>query len=90
MDSLDSLQVGLGAQEGSEGASLEVLEVSHLVALKGGFLVGLGVDHPEGPKGGYSEVQVAGSYHWGQLEAAPEEGGRLDQHRSLGQSKILG
>ena len=81
VDSLASLQAGLGAQEGSEGASPEV---GRLVAPEGGGLVGLGVDHPVGPKGGYPAVQVVGSYHLGRREAAPEEGGTLDRHRSLG------
>ena len=57
VDSLASLQVGLEAQEGSEGASTEVLEVGHLM--------GLGVDHLLGPKGGYPEVQMVHSYHLG-------------------------
>ena len=65
VDSLASLQVGLEAQEGSVGASLEVLEVGHLVDLKEGHLVGLGVDSQVGQKGGYLEVQVVGSYHLG-------------------------
>ena len=95
VDSLASLQVGLGPWEGGEGASLEVghladPEVGHLVALEGGHLVGLGVYHLEDPKGGYLEVQVVGSYHLGWWEAAPEEGGRLDWHGSLGQNKIPG
>ena len=90
VDNFASLQVDLGAQEGSEGASPEGLEVGHLVAPEGGRLVGLGVDHPEGPKGGYLAVQVVGSYHLGQQEVAPEEGGKPDQHRSLGQNKTPG
>ena len=75
VDSLASLQAGLGAQEGSEGASPEV---------------GLAVDHPEGPKGGYPVVQVVGSYHLGQWEVAPEEGSKSDRHGSLGQNKTQG
>ena len=71
--SLASLQAGLGAREGSEGASPEV-----------GHLVGLGVDHPEGPQGGYPEVQVVGNYHLRRREAALEEDDRLDLHGSLG------
>ena len=51
MDNLASLQVGLRAWEGSEGASTEGPAVGCLVALEGGCLVGLGVDHLEGPKG---------------------------------------
>ena len=50
VDSLASLQVGLGAWEGSEGASPEGLEVGCLVAPEGRHPVGLGVDHLEGPK----------------------------------------
>ena len=69
VDSLASLQVGLEAQKGSEGARPEVLEVGHLVGLEAGHLVDLEVghlvdpevghlvdlqvDHPEGLKGGY-------------------------------------
>ena len=96
VDSLDSLKVGLEVWEGSEGASTEVLEVGHLVGLvvgpevgclvdlEEGHLVGLGVDCPVGQKGGYPEVQMVGSYHLGQWEAALGEGGRSDWHRSLG------
>ena len=76
--------MGLGAQEGSEGAHPEDLEVGRLVAPEGGHLVGLEVDHLEGLKRGYLEVQVVGSYHLGQWEVAPEEGGKSDWHRSLG------
>ena len=54
VDSLASLQAGLEAWEGSEGASLEVLEVGHLVDQEEGCLVDLGVDHSRGPKGGLS------------------------------------
>ena len=87
-----SPQVGPEAWEGSEEASLEVLEVSHLadpevghlVALAGGCLVGLEVDHPEDPKGGHLDVQVVDSDHLGQQEAAPEEGGKSDWYGSLG------
>ena len=89
VDNLASLQVGLRAWEGSEGASTEGPAVGCLVALEGGCLVGLGVDHLEGPKGGYPAVQVVGSYHLGQQEAAPEEGGKSDQHGSLGDRKSV-
>ena len=96
--SLASLQAGLGALEGSEGASPEVLEVGHLadpevgrlVALEGGHLVGLGVDHREDPKGDYLVVQVVDSDHLGWQEVAPEEGGKLDRYGSLGRNKIPG
>ena len=79
-------------QEGCERASLEVLEVGHLVGLEvgclvdpeEGHLVGLGVVYLVGPKGGYLEVQVVGNYHLGQQEVAPREGGRSDQHGNLG------
>ena len=100
VDSFASLHMDLEAQERSEGASPEVLEVGLLVGLEvghvvdleegrvvdleEGHLVGLGVDHPVGLKGGYPEVQVVGSYHLGQQEAAPEEDGRSDRHGSLG------
>ena len=87
VDSLASLQAGLGAWEGSEGASPEV---GCLVALQGGHLVGLGVDHLEGPKGGYLVVQVVGSYHLGRWEVAPEEEDKSDLHGSLGRSKTPG
>ena len=87
MDSLASLQAGLGAWEGSEGASPEV---GHLVAPQGGRLVGLGVDHLEGPKGVYLAVQVVGGYHLGWREVAPEEGGKSDRHGSPGRNKTPG
>ena len=67
--------MGLEAREGSEGASPEVLEVSHLVDLE----VGLEVDHLGDPKGDDPVVQVIDSHHLGRQEVAPEEGGcKLD------------
>ena len=117
-----SLQVGLEAREGSEGASPEVLEVNHLADLGvghlvdpevgrlvdpevgclvdlevgclvvpvGGHLVGLEVDHLEDPEGDDLVVQVVDSHHLWWQEAALEEGGKLDRHRSLGRNKIPG
>ena len=85
-----SPQAGLEAQEGSEGANPEVLEVGHLADPEVGCLVGLEVDHPEDTKGGYLVVQVVDSDHLGWPEAALEEGGKSDQPRSLGRNKILG
>ena len=84
MGSSASPQAGLEAQEGSEGASPEVLEVSPLVDPAGGCLVGLEVDHREDPKGDYLVVQVVDSDHLGWQEVAPEEGGKLDWHGSPG------
>ena len=104
VDSLASLQVGMEAWEGSEGASPEVLVAGHLVGpevghlvdpevgclvdLEEGHQVDLGVDCLEGLKGGYTEVQVVGSYHLWWQEVGLGEDGRSDWHGSLGQNKI--
>ena len=65
VDSSASLPAGWEAQGESEGAILEVQVVGLLVDPEVGHLVDLEAVHPVGPREGYPEVQVVGSFQSG-------------------------